>query len=269
VTAGADPWRPAQYGLFSEERSQPFFDLLALVRPVPGGRVVDLGCGTGELTAQLHERTGAGATVGVDSSEAMLAEARPRAGGGLSFEAGDLSALAPAEPFDVVFSNAALQWVPDHPAVLERLTKALSPAGQLAVQVPANFDHPSHTVAQELARDAEFAPFVDQPGAAAPGVLTPEEYATLLDRLGFVDQHVRLQVYAHHLPSAASVVEWTKGTALLRYQRLLPADRFDSFVDRYRERLLDVLGPAEPFFYPFKRILLWAARHGEAVGCNQ
>src|SRR5205823_5573075 len=121
----------------------------ALVRPRPGMRVVDLGCGTGELTARLHHELAAGETLGIDRSEAMLAQARPRAEGGLRFEAGDIGAFAACAAWDVVFSNAALHWVDDHAALFARLTAALRAGGQLAVQMPANFDHPSHVIAAE------------------------------------------------------------------------------------------------------------------------
>jgi trans-aconitate 2-methyltransferase len=146
-------WDPGQYEKFAAERAQPFFDLLNLVEPVPGGEVIDLGCGTGELTVRLHAHTRAGATVGVDSSDAMLAAARPRAGDGLRFEAGDISRFDAEGKFNLIFSNAALQWVPGHARLLERLSRGLRPGGQLAVQVPANADHTSHVVATEVARE--------------------------------------------------------------------------------------------------------------------
>src|SRR5437016_6389253 len=105
TSSGATQWDPDQYERFKAERTRPFFDLLALVEPVPGGRVVDLGCGTGELTRELHRHTGAAETVGIDSSEAMLAEAAAVAGDGLRFEPGDLGSYR-GSGLDVVFGNA-------------------------------------------------------------------------------------------------------------------------------------------------------------------
>jgi trans-aconitate 2-methyltransferase len=258
-----DAWNPGQYLKFAAERAQPFFDLLEMVEPVPGGDVIDLGCGTGELTARLHAHTRAATTVGVDSSEAMLAEARPLAGDGLRFDHANIARFDAEHRFDLIFTNAALHWVPDHPRLLDRLTAGLRPGGQLAVQVPANADHPSHTVAAELAREAPFwENMADTPSDEVPGVLSPQRYAEVLDELGYAEQHVRLQVYGHHLASTADVVEWTKGTTLLRFQELLPPELFDSFVDRYRQRLVAVLGERAPYFYPFKRILFWARLPG-------
>ncbi|MGH8990730.1 MAG: methyltransferase domain-containing protein [Acidimicrobiia bacterium] len=259
-----EAWNPAQYGKFGAERARPFDDLLALVDPAPGGgrieHAIDLGCGTGELTARLHEHLGAADTVGVDSSAAMLEKARPLEHAGLHFELGDIAGLEAARKYDLVFSNAALHWVPDHPRLLGRLRDALRPGGQLAVQVPANGDHPSHVLPFEIAHEAPFRGALRDAGDAlieATPVVAPERYAELLDELGFVEQHVRKQVYGHHLASTADVVEWTKGTTLTRYERGLPPELYVEFVNRYRQRLLDVLGHRSPYFYTFKRVLFW------------
>jgi len=258
----SDAWDPSQYHRFREQRRKPFVDLLGLIEAVPGGRVVDLGCGTGELTVELHRATGAVATLGVDSSAAMLDEAAKHAGNGVRFEAGDLATFEPGGEYDVVLSNAALQWVPDHAAVLARWTAGMREGAQLAVQVPANPDHPAHYVADDVAREAPFADAFDGPLPADPlhEVLAPAAYSALLDELGYRDQHVRLQVYGLHFPTTADVAEWTKGTALTRFRRALPPDLYDRFVDRYRARLVEVAGDHRPYFYPFKRILFWARR---------
>jgi trans-aconitate 2-methyltransferase len=254
-----DAWNPEQYARFRQERSQPFFDLLALVQPRPGMRVVDLGCGTGELTQHLHRRLGARQTIGIDRSEAMLAQSAAFAGNGLSFERADIREFRSAEPFDLIFSNAALQWVDGHESLLARLTGYLAEGGQLAVQLPANEDHPSHVVAREIAMAP---PFRQALGGYVLrfGTLAPETYARLLDRLGYREQHVRLQVYGHHLSSRDDVVEWVKGTLLTDYEQRLPARLFARFLERYRARLLPQLEDTRPFFYPFKRILFWARR---------
>ncbi len=249
-----DAWLPETYARFAAERSQPFFDLLDLVTRIPGGRAVDLGCGTGESTAELHRATGAAETVGIDSSEAMLAKAAAHGGGGLRFEKGDIVSFAPAEPYDLVFSNAALHWVPDHPALLERLTRAIKPGGQLAFQVPDNFDHPSHRAAEEAAAEEPFRSALG--GAAHPrSVLAPEAYATILDRLGYTDQTVMLRVYGHSLASREDVVTWVEGSLLSEYRRRLDAELYPRFLERYRERLFAMLPDEKPLFFTFRRIL--------------
>jgi trans-aconitate 2-methyltransferase len=225
----ADTWDPRQYERFRAEREQPFFDLLDLVRPEPGMRVVDLGCGTGELTRAMHRRLGARETLGVDSSRAMLERSAPHAGDGLRFEAGDIVDFAEHDAFDLVFSNAALHWVPGHDALLARLTRALRRHAELGVA-----PHPVN-------------------------VLAPERYAAELHRLGYTDQHVRVQVYAHRLPSREDVVEWVKGSLLTDYERRLPPGAFEEFLRRYRERLIARLD-TRPFLFTFKRILFWARR---------
>lgn len=249
----ADTWDPDTYHRFQAERRQPFDDLLALVEPVPGGSVVDLGCGSGELTAELHRYTGAASTVGVDSSVSMLERAEPHAGGGLRFELGDLAEWRTPEPLDVVFANASLQWVADHPALLSSFREQLRPGGQLAVQVPANFEHPTHTVADRVGQA-----FGMEPVARFEAVLAPEEYAGLLDRLGFADVHVRLQVYVHHLPTTASVIEWVEGSLLTEHRRRLDERRYRELLARYRAELLDELGDPTgeaPYTHLFNRIL--------------
>ena len=255
----ADAWDPSQYERFERERSAPFFDLLDLVEPCPGGRVADLGCGTGELTRALHERTRARNTFGLDSSPSMLKRSAAYVGDGLTFELGDIAAWAPAAPVDLVFSNAALHWVDDHDELFARLTGALAPAGQLAVQVPANHDQPSHLVAERVAAEASFRETLGGYVRRTP-VLAPERYAQLLHRLGYASQHVRLQVYLHVLPDPGAVFEWVKGTLLTDYQRRLPDRGYEDFVARYRELLLAELPDERPFPFSFKRILLWGMR---------
>ncbi|MGD9764333.1 MAG: methyltransferase domain-containing protein [Candidatus Binatia bacterium] len=249
-------WRPDQYNRFRAERQQPFFDLLALVRPRAGMRIADLGCGTGELTRVLHERLAARETLGIDESDTMLAASRAFAAPGLRFALMDIRDFAGAE-YDLVFSNAALHWVPDHAELFARLTRALGPGGQLAIQIPVNFDHPSHAVAAAVAREEPFRTALNDYAIDCPH-MPPEWYAALLDRLGFAEQHVRMQVYPHQLPAPDDVIEWVKGTLLTAYEQRLPPELWPAFMERYRAQLLPSLGNARPYFFAFKRLLMWA-----------
>jgi trans-aconitate 2-methyltransferase len=245
-------WSPTQYEKFKDQRAQPFHDLVALVEPRPGMRVIDLGCGTGELTRGLHEQLEAAETLGVDSSPEMLAKAAAFATETLHFAQSAIEDVTSDRPYDLVFSNAAVHWVEDHSSLFARLTKLVADDGQLAIQMPANHDHPSHLVAAQLAPQFGVNPRV------VP-VLSPEEYAALLYRLGFTQQHVRLQVYGHVLESARGVVEWVKGSTLTWYQHRL-GDAWPAFLETYTARLLEVLPDEKPFFFPFKRIHIWGRR---------
>jgi trans-aconitate 2-methyltransferase len=251
-----DTWDPDVYARFAAERRQPFDDLLAMVQPVPGGQVVDVGCGSGELTSVLHETVGAATTVGIDSSASMLDKSQAFAALGLRFEQADLTAWAPEGPIDLVFANASLQWAGDHPGLLARYASWLTPTGQLAVQVPANFDHPTHVVADRVGQS-----FGVEPVDRFEAVLKPEHYAAVLDDLRFTQIDVRMQVYVHHLPSTASAIDWVAGSLLTEYRRQLDGDRYQEFLDRYRLALLDELGDPsgdQPYTHLFKRILFRA-----------
>ena len=244
-------WSPEQYERFRTERKQPFIDLAALVEKRPSMSVVDLGCGSGELTRELHTALGARATLGIDSSEEMLA--RAKGGEGVSFRKETIEAFQSDEPLDLIFSNAAFHWVPQHEALFRRLAEQLTADGQIAVQMPANDDHPSHRVATEVASEMGVAP--------RPDYLLPlEQYATLLHELGFKRQNVRMQVYGHLLPSSSDVVEWVRGALLTDYQERMDSIRFDEFIGDYTRRLLKEIGEQSPYFYTYKRILIWAAR---------
>jgi len=242
-------WTPDQYERFKDERAQPFRDLMALIEPRPHMRIADLGCGTGELTRELHEHLAAEESVGIDSSETMLLKSGAFGGAMVRFEQGTIEAFVADRPFDLVFSNAALHWIAEHESLFRRLTGFLSHEGQLAVQMPMNDDHPSHVIAAELAREYGIEP------RHAP-LLAPERYASLLHELGFKRQHVRVEIYGHLLNESRDVVEWVRGALLTDYERRL-GDAFPKFLDDYTRRVVATLGEQRPFFYTYKRILIW------------
>lgn len=250
-----DSWDPQQYKKFEKERNQPFFDLLKLIVPKEKMEVVDLGCGTGQLTRILHDTVGAKHTVGIDSSLAMLKESAAFISPGLSFELQNIEDFTPQKKYDLIFSNAALQWVPHHEELFTRLARFLNNEGQIAIQMPANFDAPTHRLARETAAEKDFVTCMRE--GRDPAVLCVEEYAQLLFQLGFKVQQVRLQVYPHQLSSADDMVEWVKGSLLTYYRSRLPHHLYNQFVKRYKERIIQFYGAHKPVFYPFKRLLIW------------
>ena len=243
-------WSPEQYERFKSERKQPFLDLVSLIEKRSRMRFVDLGCGTGELTRELHEHFEAAETIGIDDSDTMLLKAGSFEGEMLRFEKGDIEAYIADDPFDLVFSNAALHWVPDHEQLFTRLTRFLAADGQIAVQMPDNDDHPSHTVAARVASQFGIAP---RPAY----VLPTARYAELLHRLGYKHQHVRMQVYGHVLPSTDDVVEWVRGALLTYYETALSPEQYAEFLEAYRKELHGVLGDERPYFYTYKRVFVW------------
>lgn len=251
-------WDPEQYLKFENERSAPFYDLLSLIHPSDHMNIVDLGCGTGALTRKVHDHFKAFRTLGIDSSPEMLKEALTYQDNHLSFEQSKIEDFNPIEKFDLIISNAALQWVPNHGKIFPKLYEFLKEDGQLAIQMPANFDYPTHTIANELANEAPFQKFVA--GGVKRPVLSIEEYANLLFRLGFKNQIVRSQIYAHTMDTTDVLIEWVKGSLLIYFKNRLPNDLYLEFLKEYKNRLLGTVGWASPFFFPMKRILIWGKK---------
>ena len=249
------PWDPKQYHKFQAERSAPFFDLLALVEKRPNLKVVDLGCGTGELTHQLAGALPNSTVTGIDSSSQMLEKAAPFASPGLHFEQGDQSQLT--GEWDLIFSNAALQWSEKHAELIPHLYRRLSPGGQIAVQVPSNHNHISHQIYRETAGDEPFKSILKGFQRYAP-VLSIDDYARLLFECGAEDIIVFEKIYPHILEDSDEVVEWISGTALVPYFERL-GDHREEFVNALRAKMRVAL-PDQPVFYPFRRTLFSAKK---------
>lgn len=256
-----DAWNPDQYERFRTERLQPAFDLMSLVAPVPGGRAIDLGCGTGEITRLLHEAVQAGETTGIDSSQAMLEKCRHHEAPGLRFVKGDIASFPGEVEYDLIFSNAALHWLPDHRTLFGRFFRALKPGGSFAAQIPANHLHPSHLAATELAMSEPYRTAL-QGWNLKYGVELPETYAAILHELGFANPLVMLKVYVHLLETREAVAEWYRGSLLTAYETRLDTDLFIRFMNDYRTRLKDKLPDTRPYLFTFSRILLRGTRPG-------
>jgi trans-aconitate 2-methyltransferase len=249
------PWDPNQYHKFQAQRSAPFYDLLALVDVRPNLKVVDLGCGTGELTRQLADALPHSDMTGLDSSPQMLEKAASFSSPNLRFDQGDQSQLT--GEWDLIFSNAALQWSENHAELIPHLYRHLKPGGQIAVQVPSNHNHISHQIIRETAGEEPFKSILQGFQRYAP-VLSIDQYAQLLFDCGAEDVVVFERVYAHVLGDSDAVVEWISGTACVPYFERL-GDHKDSFVTTIRHKMRSAL-PQSPVFYPFRRTLFSAHR---------
>lgn len=249
------PWDPKQYHKFQAERSAPFFDLLALVDARPNLKVVDLGCGTGELTRQLADALPDSDVTGIDASSQMLEKARPFSTERLRFEQGDQAQLT--GEWDLIFSNAALHWSENHSELIPNLFRRLAPGGQIAVQIPSNHNHISHQVYRETASEEPFKSILNDFQRFAP-VLSIDEYARLFFESGAEKIVVFEKVYPHILEDADAVVEWISGTALVPYFERL-GNYKEEFVSAVREKMRAAI-PETPVFYPFRRILFSARK---------
>lgn len=247
-------WDPVTYLRFSDERSRPFFDLLARIEASAPTMVVDLGCGPGQLTARLADRWPEATVLGVDSSPEMITKAREHTSDRVRFLLADLRRWHPVAPVDVLISNATLHWVPHHRSLLPAFLNSLAEGGWLAFQLPGNFNEPSHTLLRELASEARFAPAtrsVDWPAAAEP-----VDYLSDLAALGCrVDAWET--TYLHILSGSDPVFDWISGTGARPVLEALDDDQRAAFVSEYKA-LLRKAYPAQTYgtVFPFRRIFV-------------
>jgi trans-aconitate 2-methyltransferase len=227
-------WNPSSYLTFADQRSRPFYDLLARLRAERPRTVVDLGCGPGQLTAALAERWPTAHVLGIDSSPQMIEAAQENVGPRVTFELADLVDWKPAEPVDVIVSNATLQWVPQHRDQLPGLVDSLTPDGWLAFQVPGNFAEPSHQLLRDLARSG---PFAAQTGDLSfPSSHDPQTYLDDLMALG-----CRVEAwettYLHVLTGDDPVFRWIESTGARPVLQALDGALLDDFTREYKAQL--------------------------------
>ncbi|TAN79425.1 MAG: methyltransferase domain-containing protein [Magnetospirillum sp.] len=250
-------WDPTVYSAFAQPRLRPALDLLARVEVAAPARVVDLGCGTGNVTRLLAGRWPAATVSGVDSSPEMLATARS-GGGGVDYVLGDMGAWRAETPVDVLFSNAALHWLDGHGGLFPRLLAMVAPGGALAVQMPHNHSAASHAM---MAEAAEAGPWreVLAPLAARVPVFDPSFYYDLLAPLAAA-LDVWETEYLHVLDGDNPVVAWTMGTALRPLLAAVEGEWRDGFLADYSRRIAAAYAPRPDgrTLLPFRRLFLVA-----------
>lgn len=234
-------WNPALYSRYEDERTRPALELLARVPLASPRLVVDLGCGPGNSTELLVQRYPDARVTGIDNSQAMLESARQRLPG-VAFALGDIASWRPEAAPDLIYTNAALQWVPGHEALFPRLFGLLAPGGVLAVQMPDNLDEPSHRLMREVAAQPHFAEAIgDASRLREPRRPIGAYYDLLAKDAAQVDAwHT---VYQHRMDSAHAIVEWVRATGLRPFVEPLGDDLRPAFLADY-ERRVDAAYPA-------------------------
>ena len=252
-------WNPERYLAFGDQRTRPAVDLLARVALRAPARVADLGCGPGNSTELLVARWPEAKVVGVDNSSEMLAKARV-SGVRATWVASDIAEWTPAARFDVLFSNAALQWLPDHAGLLPRLLGHLRPGGLLAVQMPRNFGSPSHVLLRAVADAGPWASRL-QPLLLQEPVGAPQWYYDLLaPSAGSID--IWETEYLQVLEGDDPVLNWMRSTALRPVQAALEAGELRAFEAEYKERLRSAYPKRADgrTLFPFRRLFIVAVR---------
>ncbi|MDX9857874.1 MAG: methyltransferase domain-containing protein [candidate division Zixibacteria bacterium] len=253
-------WDPTTYLAHATLRERPTAELLARIPLETAERIYDLGCGTGNSTALLRTRWPEARITGVDSSETMLTRAR-QSGLNADWQLADLSSFVPPDRPRLVFSNAAYHWIDDHRTVFTRLADCLTEGGVLAIQMPANFDAPSHTLLREVASDGPWAEDVADIRPANPIHPAADYYDILSGHCRTVD--IWYTEYLQVMTGDNPVLGWVKGTALVPYLDRLQADVRERFLAAYASRLRRAYPPGTDgtTLFPFRRLFVVAQRH--------
>lgn len=250
-------WDPDVYLDFADHRGRPFYDLLARVAAKDPRRVVDLGCGPGNLTGQLARRWPDAVVEALDSSPEMVDAARER---GVDASVGDVRTWAPQPDTDVVLSNAAMHWVPEHDELFVRWTGRLAAGSWIAIQMPGSFETASHAAVRAVARRENYANKLrDDVFREGTVVGSPTHYAELLIDAGCTVDAWET-TYIHRLTGEHPVLDWISGTALRPVGEQLNEQEYQQF----RDDLIPLLAEAYPprpdgtTFYPFRRVFFVA-----------
>ncbi|HKM98963.1 MAG TPA: methyltransferase domain-containing protein [Candidatus Binataceae bacterium] len=260
-------WEPELYNRFRRYRAEPVDAILARLPISDDARIADLGCGTGENTIELTRRSVHARVCGIDLSPAMIdaaekirsqspAEIRDR----VTFQVGNIAELDSSGVYSIIFSNAALQWIPNHRRVLARWFGALAPGGRMVVQMPANDRETAKVELGKLALEEPWRAMLDGVGVSFREVPPPERYQKLLAEIGFGEIDCHYLTFHHPMQSPSEVVEWYRATGLRPFIEALPQGRRPAFLDALRQRLERAYGTTGPVTFDFKRLFIWARR---------
>lgn len=253
------PWNPEIYNKFKNIRYQPFYDLIDFIKPMEAMKAIDLGCGTGEQTSILADKFPNANFLGVDSSDEMLEQSKSLETDNLHFKkATTEETIESGEKWDLIFSNAALQWSNDHKILFSKLIELLNPQGQFAVQMPVQTENKLNKILSELIDEEPFKSYLNGFKRDSP-VLSIDDYAQLLFDGGLEDIQIMQKVYPIIASDHDTLYNFISGSALIPYVERLDGGERALFIKTYKERI-EAEFPKLPAIYSFKRILLYGKK---------
>ncbi|KQB42741.1 methyltransferase domain-containing protein [Flavobacterium aquidurense] len=253
------PWNPEIYNKFKNIRYKPFYDLAEFIEPVNGMKAIDLGCGTGEQTAILADKFKDANFLGVDSSVEMLEQSKALEMDNLHFrKATTEEIIASGEKWDLIFSNAALQWSDDHETLFTELIKLVNPKGQFAVQMPVQPENILNKILADLVDEEPFKSYLKGYKRDSP-VLSIDAYAQILFDGGLENLQILQKVYPIIANDHETLYNFISGSALIPYIERLEGENKELFIKIYKERIATHF-PKLPAIYSFKRILLYGRK---------
>lgn len=253
------PWNPETYNEFKEIRYQPFYDLMDMIDDSTELQAVDLGCGTGEQTALLAERFPNSTFLGIDSSKEMLQGLEEQGTERLYYKVESFDDFIDRlSRWDLIFSNAALQWTDNHKELLPALIKKLNPFGQLAIQMPCQTENELNQILYDLANEAPFAEYLHGWNRKS-SVLSMEEYADIFFQEGLVNIKISKRLYPIIAEDEETLLKFISGSALIPYMERLTDAQQVVFKNVFQERIKERF-PNYPALYPFRRLLLYGRK---------
>ncbi|WP_026729697.1 methyltransferase domain-containing protein [Flavobacterium denitrificans] len=253
------PWNPEIYNKFKDIRFKPFVDLMDHIKPMESGYAIDLGCGTGEQTIFLAEKFKQLDFIGVDSSAEMLAKSKPYEKENLHFEQFKIEKFAVSDKkWDLIFSNAALQWSDNHEELFPKLIQKLNLGGQFAVQMPVQNENALNKILHQLVEEEPFVKYLKKWKRNSP-VLSMDKYAQIMFDSGLEDIQIMQRVYPIIAKNHDELYDFISGSALIPYMERLQEDQRNLFTQKYKERIAENF-PKLPAIYAFKRIFLYGIK---------
>jgi len=254
------PWNPEIYNKFKNIRYQPFYDLIDLIDPVDKMKAIDFGCGTGEQTFILSEKFPSATFLGIDSSAEMLEKSKELKNDRLNFkQATTEDVIASGEKWDLIFSNAALQWSDNHSELFSALISLLNKNGQFAIQMPVQNENILNQLLHQLIQEEPFKTYLKDWRRDSP-VLSMDEYAQILFDGGLENIQIMTKVYPIIANDAQQLLDFISGSALIPYIEKLTEEQQQLFITTYKKRIEEAF-PKFPAIYAFKRILIFGKKN--------